>query len=148
MKGHSTKEIQELFVKTMAELGSICTEDEEVENRFYFTYQGEDFYADIDNAWVRLVYCFWKKIDMYDIDVFPRLREAINFANRKCNVITFYSVDEEEEVVNVHSRSTFLFLPEIPDVKLFLYTQLGFFFKARRYVELDFDRRNRVFTDD
>ena len=148
MKEHSTKEIQKLFVKTMAALGCICTEDEEVENRFWFTYQGEDFYADIENVWVRLIYGFWKNIDMYDIDVFPRLREAINLANQKCNVTTFYSMDEEEEIIYVHSKSSFLFLPEIPDVKLFLYTQLGFFFKARQYVELDFDRRNRVFMDD
>lgn len=142
-------EARDLFMKTVEELGGRFMEDDDSEDEgISFYYQGELFRAYFSSMWVELLRMFWKTIDMYDVDVYHRLREAINKANESCRVTTYYTIDEQQKEVDVHSKSMFIFGSEIKDAKLYLYTQLKFFFDAIHSIELEFERRNRVYYDD
>ncbi len=155
-KKNKSEEIEEiwlktrdLFLQTIAKAGIDSEQDEDYENSVWFSYQGSEFHAIIyDGGWMSIVLPCWKVIDLYDLDLFPPLRVAINRANNRSRVSTFYLFNEEEGLIKVFSSAMFYFIPEIPDLKKYLRELLDSFFETVHEVELDFDRRTRVFNND
>ena len=56
------------------------------------------------------------------------------------SVITLYTIDEVGSNVDVHSKSTILFIPQIPELEDYLRMQLNEFFRAHHYVEKEMMR--------
>ena len=73
-------------------------------------------------------------MELYDIDEFTRLRNAINTANLCCATMTVYTIDDVAKTVNVHCKSTFPFLHQIPDIENYLRGELNDFFRAHQLV--------------
>lgn len=93
-------------------------------------YSIDTFYAEADNEhpYVTLFYYSWKSIDLEGgeyIDEMLAVSKAINNANWENRVVTVFTIDEEEKTMNVHCKSEFLFIPEIPDLENYLITELS-----------------------
>ena len=132
-----TKGTRDLFMETLTKIGcQYELAEEEGDNRIFFAYQGEHFFADTTNElrYVHLWDTHWGHVELYDIDEFTRLKKAINGSNLNNSVTTVYTIDEDGKNVNVHSKSIILFVSQIPDLEDYLRLELNEFFRAHQYV--------------
>ena len=114
-----TKGTRELFLATLNRIGcQYQLANEENDERIFFAYQGEHFIANANNTlrFIQLWDTHWEHIELYDIDEFARLKKVINLANLNNSVMTIYTIDEDAKTVDVHCKSTVLFIPEIHDI--------------------------------
>ena len=110
--------------------------EEEGDNRIFFAYQGEHFFVIATNE-AKLIQIYdthWGHVELYDIDEFARLKRAINDSNLNNNVTTVYTIDEAGSNVNIHSRYSILFVPQIPDIEDYLRWALNEFFRVHQHV--------------
>lgn len=135
------KGTRDLFLETLTKIGCQYEIDEE-DDRIHFAFQGENFTADAsnDSLYVRVWDLFWGSVELYDVDEFARLRKAINSANLGCATTTVFTVNEEGSTVDVHSKSIFLLIPQIPKLDNYLRTELGDFFVAHRMVGTEMEK--------
>ena len=68
------------------------------------------------------------------IEEFSRLKKAVNHANINCATMTIYTINEEGKTVDVHCKSTFPFISQMPDLEDYLRNELGNFFTAHHLV--------------
>ena len=129
------KGTRDLFLETLTKIGCQYEIDPD-ENYISFGYQGENFVANATNEgwYVRVWDTFWGHVELYDIDEFSRLRKAVNQANLNCSTITIYTINEEGKTVDVHCKSTFPFISQMPNLEDYLRNELGDFFNAHRLV--------------
>ena len=135
-----TKGTRELFMETLTAMGcQYELSDEQDDDRIFFAYQGEHFFAGFsDNGIYLHIYdAYWEHVELYDIDEFSRLRKAVNEANRICSVTTFYVIDEDSKTVDVHSKSVIPFMPQIPALADYLRVELNEFFRAHQCVGME-----------
>lgn len=135
-----TKGTRELFLATLNRIGcQYQMANEENDERIFFAYQGEHFIANANNIlrFIQLWDTHWEHIELYDIDEFARLKKVINLANLNNSVMTIYTIDEDAKTVDVHCKSTVLFIPEIPDIEDYLKLELNEFFRAHQFVKLE-----------
>lgn len=126
-----------LFIEMLKKIGcQYEMAEEENDNRIFFACQGEHFFVDAsdDRFYITVYDTHWGHVELYDIDEFTRLRKAINTANLNCATMTVYTIDEDAKTVDVHSKSTFPFLPQIPDLENYLRGELSDFFRAHQLV--------------
>lgn len=134
---------RELFVQTLKEIGCQPTfAEEEDDDRIYFAYQGEHFFANAsdEGLYVHIWDTHWGHVELYDIDEFSRLKRAINSSNLNCSTITVYTIDEEGKCVDVHCKSTFPFLEQMPELGNYLRGELNDFFRAHRLVTNEMEK--------
>ena len=131
------KGTRDLFMETLTKIGcQYEIADEENDNRIFFAFQGEHFWADArnDRKYIQIFDPQWEYVELYDIDEFARLKKAINGSNLNNSVTTVYTIDEDGKSVDVHSKSIVYFSPQIPDIENYLRTELAEFFCAHQYV--------------
>lgn len=131
------KGTRDLFLEILTKIG--CQYElggEEDNNRIYFGYQGEHFFVEATNeGWYIHIYdTHWGHVELYDIDEFTRLKKAINTSNLNNSVMTIYTIDEAGNNVDVHCKSTILFIPQIPRLEDYLRLELNEFFRAHQHV--------------
>ena len=137
MPMENNKGTRDLFLETLTKIG--CQYEfakDEGDDRIFFAYQGEHFFVNASNeAWYIQIYdTHWGHVELYDIDEFSRLKKAINGSNLNNSVITIYTIDETGNNVDVHCKSTILFVPQIPRIEDYLRLELNEFFRAHQYV--------------
>jgi len=130
-----SKGTRDLFLETLTKIGcqyEIDPEDEYIN----FAYQGENFVASANNEgyYVRIWDTYWGHVELYNVDEFSRLRKAINHANLNCATMTVYTINEEGKTVDVHCKSVFPFISQMPDLEDYLRNELGDFFTAHHLV--------------
>ena len=129
---------RDLFLETLTKIGCQYEigDDDDDDDKIYFAYQGENFIADASNDkwYVHLWDLQWGHVELYDIDELSRLKRAVNHANLNCATITVYTTDEDSKTVDVHCKSAFPFLPQMPDLENYLRSELNDFFQAHRLV--------------
>ena len=133
----NNKGTRDLFLETLAKIGCQYEfADEEGDDRIFFAYQGEHFFVNATNeGWYIHIYdTHWGHVELYDIEEFARLKKAINGSNLNNSVMTVYTIDEAGSNVDVHCKSTILFVPQIPRIEDYLRLELNEFFRAHRYV--------------
>ena len=126
-----------MFLETLTKIGcQYELAEEEDDNRIFFAYQGEHFFvvATNDAKVINIYDTHWGHIELYDIEEFTRLKKAINGSNLNYSVTTVYTIDEAGSNVDVHCKSTILFVPQIPDIEDYLRWALNEFFRAHQYV--------------
>ena len=98
--------------------------------------QGENFTASANNEgwYVHIWDTHWGHVELYDIDEFARLKKAINLSNLNCATMTVYTIDEAGSNVDVHCKSIFPFIPQMPNLEGYLRNELGDFFTAHHMV--------------
>lgn len=133
----NVKGTRDLFLETLTKIGcQYQLAEEDGDDRIFFAYQGENFfvYARNDSPFIYVYDTHWGHVELYDVDEFTRLKKAINSSNISNSVVTIYTIDEEGKNVDVHSKSTVLFIPQIPEIEDYLRTELSEFFNAHRFV--------------
>ena len=77
---------------------------------------------------------YWGHVELYNVEEFSRLKKAVNHANINCATMTIYTIDEEGKTVDVHCKSTFPFISQMPNLEDYLRSELGEFFTAHHLV--------------
>ena len=122
--------------------------DYEIEQRgninwIRFIFQGEHFTIDCndDNYYINIYDTWWYEISTYsDIEEIADLRKVINLANRQANCTLIYTVNEESELIGVHSKKNMLFISQIPELDLYLKSAFSEFFKVQRSVLTELEK--------
>ena len=127
---------RDLFLETLTKIGCQYQIGEGEDNRIYFAYQGENFFANATNdcAYVHVYDTNWEHVELYDIDELSRMKRAINTANLNAPVTTIYTIDEDGQNMDVHSRMSFPFIHQMPNLEDYLRVELNSFFRAHQLV--------------
>ena len=127
---------RDLFLDTLTKIGCQYQLGEGDDNRIFFAYQGEHFFADTTNdiMYVYLWDTHWGHVELYDIDEVSRLRKAINTSNLNTAVTTVFTIDEDGKNMDVHSKSTIPFMSAMPNLEDYLRVELNDFFRAHQMV--------------
>lgn len=127
---------RDLFIDTLTKIGCQYQLGEGEDNRIFFAYQGEHFFADTTNEimYVHIWDTHWGHVELYDIDEVSRLRKAINTSNLNMAVSTVYTIDEAGSNIDVHSKATIPFISTMPNLEEYLKVELNDFFRAHQYV--------------
>ena len=130
----TTQKARELFLDTLTKIGCQYKLGEGEDTRIYFDYQGEHFFADMndDSIYVHIWDIYWGHVELYDIDEVSRLRKAINNSNLNTTVITVFTIDDDAKTMDVHCKSTIPFIASIPHLENYLRGELNEFFHAHR----------------
>ena len=133
---------RDLFLDTLTKIGCQYEFGEGEDDRIFFKYQGENFFADAsnDSKFLHLWDTNWGHIKLDDIDELSRLRKAINVSNLNMSVTTIYTIDEEEKSMNVHCKMTTVFIPEIPSPDELLRVILDNFFNTHQKVATEMNK--------
>jgi len=125
---------RQVFIDTLVKIG--CQYEIGDDGRILFAYQGERFVAGATNehAYVFIWDYCWSSVDLHDIDEVARLRKSINKANIDCSIKTVFTIDNENNSMDVHCQSVLLFIPQIPDLCGYLRLELNEFFRAHQAV--------------
>ena len=143
MTMETNKGTRDLFLETLTKIGCQYEfAEEEGDDRIFFAYQGEHFFVNATNeGWYIHIYdTHWGHVELYDIEEFARLKKAINGSNLSNSVMTVYTIDEAGSNVDVHCKSTILFVPQIPRIEDYLRLELNEFFRAHQYVGTEMAR--------
>ena len=136
--------ITELVLSTLRKRG--C--DYEIEQRgninwIRFIFQGEHFTIDCndENYFINIYDTWWYEISIYsDIEEIADLHKVINIVNRQANCTLLYTVNEETELIGVHSKKNMLFISQIPELDLYLKSAFSEFFKVQRSVLTELEK--------
>lgn len=133
------KGTRDLFLETLTKIGCQYEIGEDETADITFGYQGEGFIVRANNScnYINIYDTYWLYVELYDIDEFARLKKAINESNLRDSVITSYTIDEAGGNVHVHTKSSILFIPEIPNIEGYLKYELYKFFKAHETVHIE-----------
>ncbi|MBO7553757.1 MAG: hypothetical protein J6T82_06970 [Bacteroidaceae bacterium] len=133
---------RDLFLDTLTKIGCQYHLGEGEDERIYFAYQGEHFFAEASNEakFLHLWDTHWEHVELEDIDELSRLRKAINYSNLNMSVTTVYTIDEEEKTMDVHCKMTTVFTPEIPALDEFLRVVLDNFFRTHHMVTKEMNK--------
>ena len=131
---------RDLFLETLTALG--CQYEVDEDDHINFQWQGSYFSAHASNEslFVTIWYFQWGEWELYDIDMLSRVKQVINNANINYSLNVVYSLNEEGGNFYIHSSKSFVFVPQLPDIKGYLQAMLGEFFVVRRYVEKELDK--------
>ena len=99
---------------------------EEKEGEFHVTYQGEHFtiiYSE-DSPYITIYDVAWYSAELIDIDNLSLVRQAVNACNQQNLATVLYTIDKDENCVNVHTRQCTIFGAYIPEVEDYLRSRL------------------------
>jgi hypothetical protein len=127
---------RDLFIEVLTKIGCQYQLGEGDDTRIFFTFQGENMFADASDESLYVVVwdTYWEHVELYDIDEVSKMRKAINNSNLNSSVTTVYTIDKEGSSMDVHSRSMFAFVPQMPSIENYLKAELGKFFRAHQLV--------------
>lgn len=133
-KSYPYKEMRNLVVETLKQIGCQPEIDKNDENRVLFLYQGENFFISIENESLIAFYdTWWGRLDFDDPNV-DNLKEAINLVNVGNIPKVLYSIDEENKSIGVHSMYKLFLKKELPAIPDLFKTILYEFFQVQKEV--------------
>lgn len=129
-------ETKELLMQTLSRMRCQPETDPENESNIIIRYQEETFLisTEEDSCWIIIIFWGWNAFNPDDIEYFARMRQAINEANLRFNVGTFYYINEEEKLGILHSKTEVLFFQQIPYPDLYLERLFDQFIHAKMFV--------------
>ena len=131
---------KDLVIRTLRAIGCEPSVNEEDENRIDFQYQGGNFFIITADGYVftYLYFVWWYDAPLDNIDALSAIQKAVNNANCQpigCNVM--YTINKEDRIVGVHSRSQILFSPDIKGLDRYLTAKLQELFEVRNNVVME-----------
>ena len=124
-------ETRDLVITTLESIGYNTEIDEE--DNICFKYQGATFLIDADNNYSGIT--IWLKDAFTTIlDEMDIVQEAINCANFNPFVKYIYVRDEEHNTISVQLKTELIFIPEIPNLELYLDTIIGEFYSSYKNI--------------
>ncbi len=114
--------IKTLLETTMKNIGCHINMCAEKDSEFNITYQGEHFtvvYSE-DSPFITIYDIAWYSEELNDIDNFSMVTKAVNLCNQYNTSTVLYTIDKENNCVNVHTRQCVVFGSFIPNLNDFL----------------------------
>lgn len=143
-------ETKELLLQTLSRLGCPWKTDPENESNIIVGYQEETFLisTEEDSHWIIIILWGWGVFNPDDIEYFARMRQAINEANLRFKVGTFYYINKEEKSGILHSKTEVLFLQQIPYPDLYLKRFFDQFIQAKMFVLNEMQKEATLNTEE
>lgn len=126
-----------LLLRALKDIG--CQYEINSKDNIIFKYQGEEFLIEANNesAFIMIWDLWWSGLDLGSSDI-DKLKQAINETNLKSAPTTLYSIDEEDNKMELHTKSKILFIAEIPNIELYLKANLDSFFTVHQIMKNEF----------
>ena len=117
---------KELLFAVAKNIGCNIQRDEEDPNRIYLNYQGEHFTvgASEESPFLYIYDVAWYSASLDDIENLSLIRQAVNSCNAEYAATVLYTIDKDENCVNIHTRQCVLFGDYIPSVDEYLRSRL------------------------
>ena len=149
MKTENDSDTVNLVYEVLRKIGCEPAEEKQIGDEYYvyFNYQGETFLiiAKSDTKWINVYDLWWYSLSSYkDIEEFSILRKLINEENKNGSYIVFYTINNENEQIDVHSKKNVLFIPQIPDIDQYLISVLQYFFETKRNIFIELEKHKVV----
>ena len=114
--------MEHLLEVTLKNIGCHINMCEEESGQFHITYQGEHFtiYYSEGSPYINIYDIAWYSAELIDIDNLSLVRQAVNACNQQNLATVLYTIDKDENCVNVHTRQCIIFGSYIPDVAAYL----------------------------
>ena len=131
---------RDLLLCVLTQIGCQYTISED--ERIHFDYQGEHLWAEAVNEcrFINVYDTGWENCELYDVEKVARLKQAINTVNLKETVTVLYSLDTEDDMMWVHCKKNFLFIPQIPDVDSYLKSMFAALFQAHHALGAEMEK--------
>jgi hypothetical protein len=125
------------FLEMLKKMGCPYELGEGDDTRIFFMFQGENMFAEArnDSVWLHIFDPCWKRVSLTDIDEMSRLRKAINIINYTSMTTVVFSINEEDQSIDVHSRCILPVLPQMPRLEDYLNSAFTSFFDAHQELE-------------
>ena len=141
-KPYPYKEMRNLVIETLKQIGCQAEIDKENESHVIFMYQGENFFICIENETMVTFYnTWWGSIDLNDPNI-DNLTEAINLTNLGNLSKVVYSIYQEDNRLAVHTMYRTFLKKEIPALPDLFKAILANFFEAQKEVKGRFNQLN------
>ncbi|MBR2456857.1 MAG: hypothetical protein IKB31_06820 [Bacteroidaceae bacterium] len=141
-KPYPYKEMRNLVIETLKQIGCQAEIDKENESHVIFMYQGENFFISIENETMVTFYnTWWGSIDLNDPNI-DNLKEAINLTNLGNLSKVVYSIYQEDNRLAVHTMYRAFLKKEIPALPDLFKAILANFFEAQKEVKGRFNQLN------
>ncbi|MBQ5972516.1 MAG: hypothetical protein IJL45_08930 [Prevotella sp.] len=149
MKTENDSDTVNLVYEVLRKIGCEPAEEKQIGDEYYvyFNYQGETFLiiAKSDTKWINVYDLWWYSLSSYkDIEEFSILRKLINEENKNGSYIVFYTINNENEQIDVHTKKNVLFIPQIPDIDQYLISVLQYFFETKRNIFIELEKHKVV----
>ncbi len=143
---YSGMDTRRLCEAILADMNCTVEQDDDIEGRVAFVYQGETFHMDFSpNCLVVTVWDFaWGAVSLDNLDEVSGLRKIVNEVNIRQGATAFYTIDKEYNRMLVHSKRDFMIVPEIPGVAAYMRAMLAGFFNLQRALRLEFDELRKA----
>lgn len=122
MNNEIVTKMRRLLEQTLKNIGCHINMCEDDEDRFFITYQGEHFtivYSE-SSQFINIYDVAWYSAELDDIDNLSIVRQAVNACNQENHSMVLYTIDKENNCVNVHTRQCIVFGSYIPEVEDYL----------------------------
>ena len=122
-KGKVHKESMEhLLEVTLKNIGCHIDMCKEESGQFHVSYQGEHFtiYYSEDSPFINIYDLAWYSAELFDIDNLSVVKQAVNACNQQNLATVLYTIDKEENCINVHTRQSTIFGSFIPEIEEYL----------------------------
>ena len=119
----SMEHLLEVSLKNIGCHIDMCKEEPGI---FHVTYQGEHFkiYYSEESPYINIYDIAWYSAELIDIDNLSLVRQAVNACNQHNLATVLYTIDKDENCINVHTRQCTIFGSYIPEVETYLRSQL------------------------
>ena len=99
-----------------------------------FTYQGEHFeiWAQDESKFIEIRYLWWFDAPLDDIDNLSIIHKAVNECNIYGKDRIVYNYLTDENTINLHTFSYFLWIPQIPEIEKYFKCMLEDAMKSQR----------------
>ena len=149
MKTENDSDTVDLVYEVLRKIGCEPAQEKQIGDEYYvyFNYQGETFLiiAKRDTKWINVYDLWWYSLSSYkDIEEFSILRKLINEENKNGSYIVFYTINNENEQIDVHTKKNVLFIPQIPDIDQYLISVLQYFFETKRNIFIELEKHKVV----
>lgn len=143
--------MHQLLERVMKNIGCRINMCKDEEDHFYVTYQGEHFtiaYSE-ENPYITIYDVAWYSAELNDIDNLSMVRKAVNECNKQNLSTILYTIDKEENCVNVHTRQNIIFGLFIPDIEDYLRSRFEDSFRQHHnfYRQIEEVRKGMVWSE-
>ena len=111
------------LVETVAKnIGCHINLVKEETDRVYVSYQGEHFtvIGSDDSPYINIYDVTWYSAPLDDIDNLSQIRQAVNMCNQRNRATVLYTIEKDENCINVHTRQCAIFGTYIPHLEDYL----------------------------
>ena len=133
-------ETQDLFLETLEEMGCPYSIDEEY-NFILFEYKNVHLLSHVNCEWCEItIHCRgWELVNLNDIDEVMHMKQAVNIANSKGHLTTYFKNDYESHELVVSSSAEIYFSSHIKDRKNYLRNKFDDFIDVQQTVQIEME---------